>query len=784
MSCPELHEWEDYLQNRLAPEQHQVLDEHVQTCHHCRLALETARANEVLLGELLTLGLAETVTPKSKPVVPLDLAQAQEWLGERYRIVRHVSTTLHSDVFQAVDTVLERQVAIKFLKPGSDQPDYGWREARAMSKLNHPGIGQLFEIGKAEQRRFIVLEWIDGLPLTEAWKGLQRSQRLRLLLEVIDAVAFAHHQAIVHRDLKPTNILVTTDLHPKVLDFGLALDAREDQQQTQDHFRGTPAFCAPEQIQDPEKISPATDVFALGVLLYHMLTDSPPFDLQSPEALLDAVVHDYPLLPTALCSDIPIALQNICLKAMEKDPSQRYRQAGDLARDLQRHLRGEKVWARPTFLTDQVQQELFQHRQKLKVWRDNDLLTEREYDRLEQVYDQLDQPPDASIIESRRLSLSQVCLYLGGWIAVLGCVILFYKSWDHIPLTWRPAPALGATVIMGLMGTLLWRAHESRLALGFLATANLLIPLSLGLTLGQWQWLTAAQCHWGDESIYQWLEQTHATILLGNTQLYLTAWCWLTVSVVWLRWTRSSLFMLFTVCASLALWTVTLLIRGMVIWSLATVAGYYVMFAVFLILIGAVLERSQWRRYAGSPAIIGMALTIGALSILALSNQTLFGWLGLDPIGLSNIEQRFLSLFINGLLYLGLGHLYRRLDTPLHRNLAQTYNWLGPIHLLAPLRLLDLDALDQDIAHRIAYRIALPIVSLGCIAASVTRQMKSFFVSGLGGIAASIHKITTAHLSGIFTWPVCLILSGIGSMLVSWWVPRWQAKQQLQKNDD
>jgi hypothetical protein len=780
MTCPDAEQWEDYLQQRMTPEQRQGLEEHLRECAICQDYLGQVRANEVLLDEVKHLGLNKSVPGpllSDNPVT--DIQQAQSLLGDRYRVLRHINSTPHSDVFQAVDTVLERQVAIKFLGGGSGEETRAWQEARLMGRLNHSAIAQLHEIGQIQDHRFIVLEWVDGLPLTEAWKGLHLAQRLRLFLDVLEAVGFAHRHHVIHQDLKPSNILVTSALKPKILDFGIAVDTICAPHQAEAIFRGTPAYCAPEQINQVHAIGPATDVFALGVLLYELLTDTHPFPATDAQILFDVIQYDHPPLPTALAENTAIALQNICLKALEKDPQQRYADGTALAHDLQRHLRGEKVWARPSFLADQVQQELFHHRQTLQIWRESDLLTQREYDRLEQIYERLVRPADPSIIESRKLSVSQVCLYLGGWVVVLGCVVLFYKTWAHIPWWWRPAPALGATVLMGLIGAGLWHLRESRLAIGFLATANLLIPLTLCLTLGHWDLLTVTQCPWGEESVYQLLEQNESTVRLGNTQLFLTGVCWLTVSLAWLRWTRSSIFMLFTVLAGLGLWTVILLISGLTDWSLATSAGRYLIAAVSLIACGIGFDRTNRVRYAWAPATIGLGLLIGSLTAIALSEHTYMGWIGQDIQWLSGAEQRILGLFFNGLLYLGLAGLYRRVNHPLHRNLAQACNWLGPIHLLAPLRILDLDDLDLEASHRLVYRILLPLMSLGCVASSVTRQMKSFFFSGLGGIAASIHKITTVHLSNLFAWPVSLILAGIASMLISWWVPRWQARQRL-----
>ena len=125
----------------------------------------------------------------------------------------------------------------------------------------------------------------------------------------------------------------------------------------------------------------------------------------------------------------------------------------------------------------------------------------------------------------------------------------------------------------------------------------------------------------------------------------------------------------------------------------------------------------------------------------------------------------------NGVIYLALAGLCRSLGTPLQRSIAKALNWLGPIHLLAPLRVLDLDSLELPAAHRLLYRVALPIASFGFVFGSVTRQMKSFFFSGLSGIAASVHKLTVEHLDKFFAWPVTLIVTGLVSMFASWIIP-------------
>jgi len=174
-------------------------------------------------------------------------------------------------------------------------------------------------------------------------------------------------------------------------------------------------------------------------------------------------------------------------------------------------------------------------------------------------------------------------------------------------------------------------------------------------------------------------------------------------------------------------------------------------------------------------------LIVLPLSVIALSDETLFGWLYRKPEFLSETEHHFLSFVCNGIVYLGLAGICRLLGTRLQRTLAQVLNWLGPIHILYVLRVLDSDRYDLRELHQLIYRYLLPAASLAFVFGSVTRQMKSFFFSGLGGIAAAVHKFTVEYLDKYFAWPVSLIFTGIVWMFVSWLVPRWKANRILKR---
>ncbi|MBN2129864.1 MAG: protein kinase [Sedimentisphaerales bacterium] len=795
MDCPDHEIIERYVLGRLERPEAAGFSSHLQDCPDCRKRVSEARENDDFLAELRNIT-RDRVTISSPGIVDvITVDDAQGHLGERYHVIRKIGEGASGQVFQALDTLLERLVAVKFLRPQYLAPDSfseAWHEARLMSKLNHPNVAQIYEVQETGDRRFLIMEWVDGLSATEAWKNLPLQQRLRVYLDVLDAVGAAHRRGIVHRDIKPSNILLTSDRKPKVLDFGISVDAATLREQGDQLYQGTPAYSAPEQITPPVKISTATDVFALGVLLYELLTDTLPFPQTQVDELFRAIRGQHPELPSALEEKVPIPLQNICLRALEKDPARRYRNAEGLADDVRRYLRGEKVWSKPSFLVDKVEQEVFYHRQKLDVWRKNGLLTEREFDKLGGIYQRMTSPPDTSIIEARKLSLSQVCLYFGGWVVVLGSAVLFFQNLAKVPLFGRPLPAIFATASMIGLGLVLWHRKETRLSIGFLTTAGLLVPVTLIVTLGFWEIGSAERYPLGTETIfdatsesytYEETDDPDSYLVIGNLQLYIATCCWLVISLVFLRTTNSSIFVFFAILAFLALLTTCYVIAGMEEWDRDVIAGRYLYPGIAFFVAGTLLDRRKQVKYAWPLCIAGLVLIVSSLSGIAASESTLFGWLGIDPSFLEGEDQerQLVSFMVNGLIYLGLASLCRRLGTPLQRTLATVLNWLGALHILAPLRALEQfwSGEDAHIVRAFVYRAMLYLASIGFIFASVWRQMKSFFFSGLAGLALAVQRITVEHYDGFFTWPISLMVAGIVAMVVSCQVPRWQEQRKL-----
>jgi eukaryotic-like serine/threonine-protein kinase len=258
-------------------------------------------------------------------------------------------------VYRARHLRLNRKVAVKMLLAGPyagpEELERFLREAEAVAGLHHPNVVQLYDAGDVDGRPYFTMELIEGGSLAHQLKDAPLSPRTaaELLAAVVDAVEIAHQAGIVHRDLKPGNVLLSADGTPKVTDFGLARRLENcDGQTLSGAPLGTPSYMAPEQARgDKGAIAPATDVYALGAILYEMLTGRPPFRAETSTATLRQVISDDPVLPIRLNPQVPRDLETICLKCLQKEPSSRYSSAAALADDLRRYERGEPISARP-----------------------------------------------------------------------------------------------------------------------------------------------------------------------------------------------------------------------------------------------------------------------------------------------------------------------------------------------------------------------------------------------------------------------------------------------------
>lgn len=282
----------------------------------------------------------------------------------RYALDKLVGEGGMAAVYKARQTSTDRVVALKLFRvalPLIDAHNRFRREAQALARLTHKNIAAIYEAGlheTADQRAlpYIAMEFVDGKPLIEYARHhrLDRAQRIELLITIAKAVQEAHQQTIIHRDLKPANILVDSHGEPKILDFGIArINSESDRmtwQTTAGLLLGTPGYMAPEQCTTTnETIDVRADVWALGVLLYELLTDRLPIDVSNASIteVLRRISTDEPVLPRTVDPSLRGDLETVMMTALSRDKMRRYSTAQAFANDLERFLSNRPIEARP-----------------------------------------------------------------------------------------------------------------------------------------------------------------------------------------------------------------------------------------------------------------------------------------------------------------------------------------------------------------------------------------------------------------------------------------------------
>ena len=346
---------------------------------HCHGDPELQREVEALLARLNT---ANKFLDSPPAVLAAALVAERDetndgdhYAGRRigaYQLVRQIARGGMSRVYLAerADGGFEQQVTVKLLRAGMDSPsdlERFRRERQILARLNHPNVARLLDGGvTADGVPYLVMEYVDGETIDRycANRNLGVRERLALFLTILDATQYAHRNLVIHRDLKPANILVTAEGVVKLLDFGLAKMLEHDPTTSADAMTGTaqrwmtPEYAAPEQVRG-EPASTLTDVYQLGVVLYELLTGALPFGRRSRSTheLESAILNDDPVAPS-LSGD----LDAIILKALQKEPEQRYASVDAFADDVRRHLSSHPVHARAPSAAYRAQRYLRRHR--------------------------------------------------------------------------------------------------------------------------------------------------------------------------------------------------------------------------------------------------------------------------------------------------------------------------------------------------------------------------------------------------------------------------------------
>jgi len=271
---------------------------------------------------------------------------AGEILGH-YRVVDRIGAGGMGVVYRAHDERLDRFVALKILPPGAlvdaDSRKSFQSEAQVLAKLNHPNIATIYDFDCDGSTDFLVMELLTGETMAEKLSAgpLPLDQILRFGAQMAAGIAAAHQQGILHRDLKPGNLGLTADGRLKILDFGIAKLLESDPAALTRTLtgagmvKGTLPYMAPEQLR-ASGVDARTDIYAVGVVLYEMAAGKLPYPQMHTAVLIDNILNHPPPLPTRINRAIPPGLEAVIVKAMDKDPSQRYQSAGELVIDLER----------------------------------------------------------------------------------------------------------------------------------------------------------------------------------------------------------------------------------------------------------------------------------------------------------------------------------------------------------------------------------------------------------------------------------------------------------------
>ncbi len=759
--CPNPEQLEALLTNRLSKTQTEGIRVHLERCQSCH-----ARWKE--LQEDLT------ITQRLRRALGIDDAKGlqdklQACAAGDFEILENIGQGGAGVVFKARDVRLNKIVAIKCPANVEQQRRLtaAFEEARTLAKINHPNVATIYNLNENPELPFLVMEFVDGQPIAEAVEQYALKETLEIFRQVLRALAELHKRDIVHLDLKPGNILVDRSGNAKVLDLGIADQAPSSfaSAASSTSVKGTPAYMAPEQI-DGKPPNASMDVFSLGIVLFEILTKQRPFSGTTVGELARAIRRDDPPLPRSLNAQIPGPVQAICLTALEKDPADRYPSAREFLLDLERFLQGEPVVASPAMLTDILEHGVERHVNDLARWQRDRMISTREFDSFENQYDKLRQREEFWILDSRRISVSQVMLHLGAWACVVSVFLMLCPKlgWQYLSKPVRLALPITVCTLFLILGRLLWIRRSRRVAIVVWMAAALTWPLMIANTFITMQWLSV---------------ETDRILLpefLTNNQLLVAAASWVLVCVLlWLR-TRTMAFSLIWSCSALtfavAMFALCDLRKQLENGNYDTVAGWFLIPAAILFCLALLLDLKQKQMYLAGPLyIFSVAVFLLSLTVIARYGPTR-QWLGWQSV--DNVENEIkYSFMMNGLVYLIVGFLADRSKRSRWlRRIATLLFWLTPTHVLVPLFLLALEREGAVLAGTwTLFEVLLPIGAIFFVFASVPKQMKSFFFSGLFYLALSVIQLTYEHFKNRFYWPVLLAVIGFALTLAAWRFP-------------
>lgn len=353
-------------------------------------------------------------------------------LDGRYELLELIGTGGMADIYKAKDITEDRIVAVKILKnefAGSEDFLRRFRnESKAIALLSHPNIVKIYDVGFNEQIQFIVMEYIDGISLAEYIKlqgVLKWKDAVYFTVQILRALQHAHDRGIVHRDIKSQNVMMLPDGTIKVMDFGIARFNRETDKTLSEKAIGSVHYISPEQARG-EMTDEKSDIYSVGVMLYEMLTGQKPFDGETPVAIALQHMQTPPKPPREINSSIPEGLEEITLKAMQKEPSMRYQTAGEMINDIEEFKKDPSIVFEYKYFSADGSTKYFDKVSDPNAPEQNaaeDTLSEGEEDEDNDLYD--DDDDDDEEVEERRSPLLPILFAVASVFVIMTAWLIF-----------------------------------------------------------------------------------------------------------------------------------------------------------------------------------------------------------------------------------------------------------------------------------------------------------------------------------------------------------------------